>query len=179
MSSDSGHADYAALIEPATLRIQRVLPGSIERVWAYLTDGRLRRKWLAAGDMVLQPGAPFELVWRNDDLSPQPGGRPPGFGEEDRMNSRIIAVDPPRHLAFAWGEHGDGEVAFDLEQQGDRVLLTIVHRRVPDRDVLLKVSAGWHAHLDTLAAVLSGDDAGPFWPRWQRLMREYEVRHPH
>ena len=41
--------DYGALIEPATVKIQRLLPGPIERVWAYLTDGDLRRKWLAAG----------------------------------------------------------------------------------------------------------------------------------
>ena len=40
---------YGTLIEPTTLKIQRMLPGPIERVWAYLTDSELRRKWLAAG----------------------------------------------------------------------------------------------------------------------------------
>ena len=40
---------YGALSEPSTLTIQRMLPGPIERVWAYLTDSDLRRKWLAAG----------------------------------------------------------------------------------------------------------------------------------
>ena len=45
---------YGELIEPATLKIQRVLPGPIERVWAYLTQGELRRQWLAAGQMELQ-----------------------------------------------------------------------------------------------------------------------------
>ncbi|TDK23711.1 SRPBCC family protein [Luteimonas aestuarii] len=178
MSPDSGVAAHGVLIEPTTLRIQRVLPGTVERVWAYLTDGELRRKWLAAGDMVLQAGAPFELVWRNDELSAQPSQRPQGFSDEHRMKSRIVAVDPPRHLVFAWGEQGTGEVAFDLEQQGDKVLLTIVHRRVPDRDALLKVSAGWHTHLDTLEAVLSGEYAGPFWPRWLQLRDEYDARHP-
>ena len=29
---------YGALSEPATLTIQRMLPGPIERVWAYLTE---------------------------------------------------------------------------------------------------------------------------------------------
>ena len=28
---------YGALIEPATLKIQRLLPGPIERIWAYRT----------------------------------------------------------------------------------------------------------------------------------------------
>ena len=40
---------YGVLTEPATLKIQRVLPGPIERVWAYLTESELRRQWLAAG----------------------------------------------------------------------------------------------------------------------------------
>jgi uncharacterized protein YndB with AHSA1/START domain len=44
------------------LRIQRLLPGPIERVWAYLTESDLRRQWLASGTMQLQPGASFELV---------------------------------------------------------------------------------------------------------------------
>ncbi len=40
---------YGVLTEPATLTIQRLLPGPIERVWAYLTESDLRRQWLAAG----------------------------------------------------------------------------------------------------------------------------------
>src|SRR5574337_868798 len=59
---------YGALIEPTTLKIERLLPGPVERVWAFLTKGELRRKWLAAGEMELKVGAPFELMWRNDEL---------------------------------------------------------------------------------------------------------------
>ena len=39
---------YGALIEPLTLRIQRLLPGPIERVWAYLkyqTKSFLTQSW--------------------------------------------------------------------------------------------------------------------------------------
>ena len=76
---------FGTLIEPTTLKIQRLLPGPVERIWAYLTDGELRRKWLAAGAMEMKVGTPFELVWRNDELSDPPGKRPPGFGEESRL----------------------------------------------------------------------------------------------
>ena len=44
---------YAQLIQPATLRIERLLPGTRERVWEYLTQSDLHRQWLAAGDMDL------------------------------------------------------------------------------------------------------------------------------
>ena len=67
---------YGALTEPATLTIQRRLPGPIERVWAYLTDSDLRKQWLASGTMPLQHGASFELVWRNHELTNPPGQRP-------------------------------------------------------------------------------------------------------
>ena len=169
---------YGALIEPATLKIERLLPGTIDRVWAYLTDGELRRRWLAAGDMELRPGAPFEFVWRNDELSDPPGVRPAGFPEEMRMASHVVAVDPPHRLVISWGEREAGEVSFDLAPAGDGVLLTIVHRRLPDRGSLLNVGAGWHMHLDALVARLSERRVPPFWDGWQRLKADYDRRLP-
>ena len=113
---------YGALSEPATLTIQRMLPGPIERVWAYLTESDLRRKWLASGDMEMKVGAPFELVWRNSELTDPPGKRPEGFGEEHRMESRILELDPPRKLVFTWGKE-DSDVSMTLEPRGEKVLL--------------------------------------------------------
>ena len=52
---------YGVLTDPVTLRIERRLPGPIERIWSYLTDGELRRQWLASGDMKLEAGSSFEL----------------------------------------------------------------------------------------------------------------------
>ena len=108
--------------------------------------------------MEMKVGAPFELVWRNDELTNPPGQRPPGFSDEHRMQSRIIELDPPRKLAFAW--EGSGDVSFELEPKGDEVLLTVIHRRLPDRATLLRVGAGWHAHLDVLVARATGKRAG-------------------
>jgi uncharacterized protein YndB with AHSA1/START domain len=167
---------YGVLTEPATLNIQRLLPGPIERVWAYLTESDLRRQWLAAGKMEMKVGAPFEFVWRNDELSNPPGQRPPGFPEEHRMQGRITELDPPRRLVITWGSTGG--VSFQLEPQGNEVLLTLIHHRVPDRSILLNVSAGWHMHLDILAARVAGDEPEPFWDGWSRLKQEYDRRMP-
>lgn len=35
-------SEYGVVTEPGTVRIQRVLPGPIERVWAYLTESEKR-----------------------------------------------------------------------------------------------------------------------------------------
>jgi uncharacterized protein YndB with AHSA1/START domain len=168
---------YGLLTEPATLKIQRLLPGPIERIWVYLTESDMRRKWLASGFMEMKVGAPFELVWRNNELTDPPGERPEGFGDEHRMQSRITELDPPRKVSFTWQNSGD--VTFELEPQGDKVLLTVTHCRLADRRTMLMVGPGWHMHLDVLAARVSGaPDPGPFWDGWTRLQREYERRMP-
>jgi len=167
---------YGSLIEPTTLKIQRLLPGPVERIWAYLTDSDLRRKWLAAGKMELKVGAPFELVWRNDELTDPPGERPAGFGDEHRMQSRITELDPPRKLCFAWKDSGD--VSIELEAKGDEVLLTLIHRRLPNRSTMLGVSTGWHVHLDLLVARVRGEEPPPFWDGFAKLRKEYDRRLP-
>jgi uncharacterized protein YndB with AHSA1/START domain len=92
------------------------------------------------------------------------------------MRSRITELDPPRKLAFAW--EGSGDVTFELEPKGNEVLLTVIHRRLPDRATLLKVGAGWHMHLDVLVARTTGKEPEPFWDGWSRLRQEYDRRMP-
>ncbi|MBV8472963.1 MAG: SRPBCC domain-containing protein, partial [Hyphomicrobiales bacterium] len=99
-----------------------------------------------------------------------------GFSEEHRMQARVNEVDPPRKLSISWG--GRGDVSFELAPQGEEVLLTVVHRRLPDRASLLLVGPGWHTHLDLLAARLSGAEPEPYWDSWSRLRAEYERRLP-
>lgn len=171
LKTDDG---YGVLIEPATLKIERVLPGPIERVWDYLTNSKLRGQWLASGDMELKVGAPFEFVWRNDTLTDPPGKRPAGFSDEHRMQSRITEIDPPHKLSFTWQNTGD--VTFELKPRGDRVLLTLTHNRISDRSMLAKVGPGWHNHLDVLVARASGKEPAPFWDRFVVLKKEYQRR---
>ena len=106
--------------------------------------------------MEMKVGAPFELVWRNDELTDPPGERPEGFGEEHRMQSRITELDPPRKISFTWQNSGD--VTFELAPQGDKVLLTVIHRRLPDRDTMLMVGP-------------AGTCISTFWPRGRAAHR--------
>src|SRR3546814_13837230 len=104
--------------------------------------------------MEQQVGAPVELVWRNDELTDPPGQRPDEMAEEHRMTCEVIEIDPPHKLAISWGSTGG--VTFTLAEKGDEVLLTLVHKRVEDSEVLLNVSAGWNAHIHGLEALLDG-----------------------
>lgn len=117
MTEHAANSEFGTMANGSTLIMQRVLPGPIERVWKYLVDGDLRSKWLAAGDMQLAPGAALELVWRNDTLSRSDDPRPEGFSEEQRMESRVVSVDPTRLLTITWG---NGNVTFELKPVGGK-----------------------------------------------------------
>lgn len=92
------------------------------------------------------------------------------------MQSRIIELDPPHKLVFTWNDSGD--VSFELEPKGEEVLLTVIHRRLPNRKTLLMVAAGWHSHLDLLVARARGQAPAPHWDVWSRLHRDYDRRLP-
>ena len=174
MNAMTTQDDYGVVTDDATLTLERLLPGPIDRIWSYLIDSDLRRQWLAAGAVEEKVGAPITLTWRNDNLACPPSQRPEGASAEHSMEAEVLELDAPHLLKISWGSTGG--VTFKLEQQGDEVLLTLVHHRVADRTMLMNVAAGWHAHLAILAAVLRGTTPPPFWDEHARLKPIYEQR---
>ena len=53
-----------------TVWLERLLPGSMERVWSCLTKSDRRAKWLGVGEMDLRQGGSVELRFMHADLSP-------------------------------------------------------------------------------------------------------------
>jgi uncharacterized protein YndB with AHSA1/START domain len=172
MSERSFNDRHGSLTDGTVLRMQRRLPGPIERVWSYLTDSELRRQWLASGVMDPRPGTSFELVWRNDELSASAAERPAGFAAEARATCRMEEVEAPRRLRFVWPNVG--EVTFELESSGNDVLLTLTHRRLNGEQLVLDVCAGWHAHLGRLVAHVEGKAPPSLWSTWKKLRAEYQ-----
>lgn len=172
--SDTIDNGYATLDEDDTLRLDRLLPGPIERVWAYLTRSELRKKWLAAGEMEMKEGSPFELIWRNSELTDPPGTPPEGMNGEHAMESRITELDAPHRLSFTWSNTGD--VTFELSQEGDMVRLVLTHRRLPAGRMRQMIGAGWHSHTDVLLAELAGKRPAPFWDNFLALQKDYAAR---
>ncbi|MEZ0470301.1 SRPBCC family protein [Luteimonas salinilitoris] len=174
---------YAELTASDTVRIERLLPGPIERVWAWLTEPDKRRQWLAGGGMELRVGGAVELRFRHAELSPVQGPVPERYREMHENghvnHGRVTTCDPPRRLAYTWGDTGDdaSEVAFELSPQGDRVLLVLTHRRLQRSD-MASVASGWHAHLCILLDRLHDRLPANFWIAHTRLEREYAKRLP-
>ncbi|MGQ0589771.1 MAG: SRPBCC family protein [Sphingosinicella sp.] len=172
-------AEYGTITEAGTIRFERLLPGPIERVWAYLTESDKRAQWLARGDMDLRPGGEMEYVWRNQELAQPDEVAPEKWSGEHRMKGHIVKVDPPRLLVHTWDEESsESEVSFELTEVGDKVRLVLTNRRLPNRGELVGVSGGWHAHLDVLQEVLEGGRRSRFWDKVQRLHDHYEGTTP-
>jgi len=55
--------------EQATVRLERMLPGPIERVWAYLTDAEKRKTWLASGVFDLRVGGRADLHFDHSNIT--------------------------------------------------------------------------------------------------------------
>jgi len=161
-----------------TLRIERLLPGPIERVWAYLTESEKRGKWLASGEMELCVGGRVQLSFLHANLTPHQEPIPERFKTMECGHSfegTVTQCQPPCLLAFTWGGE-TSEVKFELTPQDEKVLLVVTHTRLRDRDEMTMVAPGWHTHLGILEDNLSDQMPRPFWSTFERLEEEYQRR---
>ena len=146
---------YGAVIAHDTVRIERVLPGPIERIWEYLTDSEKRGRWLASGTMDLRVGGAMENIFNNSKLTEndvEPPAKYASAGRPFTVPGIISKCRPPELLAYSFGAEPDAsEVTFELTPKGEKVLLIVTHRRIPNRDQMLSYASGWHTHLDILA----------------------------
>lgn len=164
---------------PGEVRIVRLLPGPIERVWTYLTDPEKRARWFAGGPMEPKVGGKMELFFHHknivpDEVPPEAHKQvqDPGF----KMPGTVLRWEPPHVLSYTFDE--DSDVTFELTVQGGEVQLVLTHRaRGEDRPFLSGYASGWHVHLLHLIALLENAPRPPFWPLHAQLKAEYEKQH--
>ena len=163
------------IIEPGTVKLERLLPGPVERVWAYITESDKRVKWLCAGEFDLRVGGKVRLEFNNKRLAGNEAMPEKYQGREQNVSEGVITrLEPLRLLAHTWIWKGqDTEVSYELQPRGKEVLLTIVHRRVQGRDLTASVMGGWDVHTGILADLLNGVEPRPFWKTHSKLEAEY------
>ena len=164
----------STLIAPSTVRLERLLPGPVERVWAYLTESDKRATWLAAGEFDLRVGGNIELHFDNDKLPNDPGHG--NKGGRHKFTGKITRCEPLRALGHTWSWDGKpSEVLYELTPKGKDVLLTIHHKLPDERNVKIDVLGGWVVHTGILLDQLNGVKPRPFFATQARLKREYEA----
>ncbi|MFI5000887.1 MAG: SRPBCC family protein [Reyranellales bacterium] len=172
--------DYGSVISPTEVRFQRLLPGPIETLWAYLADPKKRGEWFASGPTDLRVGGKMVLRFKHSDLSPHKAPPPEKYCEIDakghEFTVEITECDSPRRLAFTWPP--SSEVVFELAPQGDKVLFTLTHRRLGGRDEMVNVCGGWHALLVVMVERANGRAPQAFWDIHRSIEGQYEKRIP-
>ena len=162
-----------------TVEFRRLMPGPIELAWDYLTKPDLLKAWFA--DVTLEPrlGGTVSVRFDKDTC----GGCSSG------VHGTIREFRPPHVIAFTWiqrraqpdgsiADSDEGEVRFELAERGDKVLLTLLHSRLPTSE-LTSHSAGWHAYLDNLESRISGRGRIDFMAVARRVRPGYDERLPH
>lgn len=173
---------HGIITKPGTIRFERLLPGPIEKVWAYLTESEKKAKWLAGGDVEPRVNGKVELIFQHKNLSEKDVPIPEKYKNmEDGsyFTGRVKTFEPPKLLCYSWGEDNgeESEVTFELiPKENNRVLLILTHRRLgDDKDILISVASGWHTHLGILADRLNSKQPQGFWKVHNRLEQDYEV----
>lgn len=171
--------EFGTVIEAHAIRYVRMLPGPIAEVWRYLTEPELRGRWLAAGEMELVVGGRVGLIFRHAELSSE--ATPERYQTADGSHAQhgtVTRIDPPGMLAFTWGgsARARSEVTFYLSERDDGVELAITHRQLHDREEMISVASGWHAHCCILADRLEQREPRPFWTNYSALEQEYRRR---
>ncbi len=164
-------------IAPGVARLERLLPGPIERVWEYLMDSEKRGTWFASGVIEPRVGGRLNLLFRHRNLSPEE--TPPEKYKEVHdpgvpMTGMVTPYDPPRLLGITWEEDDrHSEVLFELAPEGADVRLVLTHRKLISEAERADVSSGWDIHTAILYARLSGTTPPPLWAAHDRIEALY------
>jgi len=120
------------------VRFARTYAHPVERVWAAVTDPDELEHWFPSRvEMELAVGATVRF-----------SGDPNG---EDTFG-RVLECEPPRRLAFSWG---DDELHFDLAPSAGGCTFTLTNV-LSQRDTAARNAAGWTVCLVELDRVLAG-----------------------
>ncbi|MFJ8106168.1 SRPBCC family protein [Streptomyces sp. NPDC096132] len=126
------------------VRFARTYDRPLGEVWQLVTDSAELAHWFPSRvEMELWPGGAIDFS--GDPNMPASTGR-------------VLAVDVPRHLSYAWG--GD-ELRFDLVAEGDgRTRLTLTNV-LESADAAARNAAGWEVCLAALDARAEGGAPAP------------------
>ncbi len=101
----------------------------------------------------------------------------PGKGFIHKPIGLVSQCTPPSLLAYSFMDPScdlASHVRFELVESGDGVLLRFTHSHLP-ADMMAQVAAGWHVHLDTMVALLKGEEPQEFLPAFGELFKKYSV----
>lgn len=165
---------------PGEVRLVRLLPGPIERVWDFIIDPEKRARWFCGGAWDSHAGGKVVFAMHHKNLAPDE--TPPAEYAKVQdpgvtFEGRVLRCEPPHLFEFTFGGD-DSVVTFDLQPEADKVRLIVTHRASgDDLKETGSFASGWHIHFAHLIALLNGAPRPPFWALHAWLAPEYARLH--
>ncbi|MEU6339730.1 SRPBCC family protein [Streptomyces sp. NPDC046977] len=126
------------------LRMVRRLAHPPEKVWRALTEpGHLAHWFPSDVELELRPGGKVRFVFRH--------------GEMPALDGEVTEVDPPRVLAYTWG---DDLLRWEVEPAASGSVLTLTHT-FADRPGAASFASGWDTCIAGIDPALDGRPAPP------------------
>ncbi|HUP74690.1 MAG TPA: SRPBCC family protein [Acidimicrobiales bacterium] len=124
-----------------------------ETIWPFLTEPERHVEWLGTvAEIDPQPGGVYRVLV---------GGQHQSAGE-------YVEVVPMERVVFTFGWEqeahpippGSTTIEISLHPEGDKTLVRLVHRGLPD-DAVSDHGQGWAHYVSRLAIAATGGSAGP------------------
>lgn len=137
--------DYIEIDGRPAVRLQRIYPHPIDRVWDAVTDSEDLKHWFPGrADIDLTVGG--RVVFSSDPNTDDT------FGE-------VLTLDPPNSISFSWGAN---ELRFALEAIGATETRLVLIDVLDGKPSAARNGAGWTVCLGELTKRLDGIvSAGP------------------
>lgn len=145
-----------------TLRLERRLKHSPEKVWRVLTERELLKQWFPCDiEGEWQVGAELRFKFphgEHEDLTPE------------QLRGEVLSVDRPHFLEFRWGAH---TIRCELIPDGDGCTL-LFSETLDDPSMGARTAAGWEMCLERMELLIEGGTlAKVVWDVWRAKFKRY------
>lgn len=130
----------------------------IDDLWTALTEPQRLARWIADVKGELSVGGDFQA----------------SFTSSWEGRGRVDICEPPRRLLVTMEPGSDDETVIEAElsADGDQTRLVLEERGFT-LDMVAAHGAGWQAHMEDLAALLTGRERMDWHTRWTQLTPSY------
>jgi uncharacterized protein YndB with AHSA1/START domain len=144
--------------DKGAVRVHDLYATDIDDLWSAITEPERLARWIAEVEGELSVGGEFNARFTSSWEGP----------------GRVDVCEPPHRLLLTMSPGQDDETVIEalLSAEGGGTRLVIEERGLPIA-ALASHGAGWQAHIEDLAALISSHEPADWRSRWTELTPSY------